>query len=138
MDPISDMLTRIKNAQAAHQEHTWVPFSKVKFRIATLLKDAGYLASVDRKKRKARKAELEWLDLSLKYMPAQTGDSMLGAISGIRIISRPSRHIYTKATEIRPVRSGFGTAVVSTSKGIMTSKEARTARLGGEVMFEIW
>lgn len=132
MDPISDMLTRIKNAQAARKEHVWVPFSKVKFRIANLLKETGYISSVDRKKRKAVKAELEWLDLVLKYTDQG------GAISGIRIISRPSRHIYTKATEIRPVRSGYGTAVVSTSAGIMTSQEAKKANTGGEVLFEIW
>jgi small subunit ribosomal protein S8 len=132
MDPISDMLTRIKNAQAARHEQVWVPFSTVKFRIATLLKEAGYLSSVERKKRKARTAEVEWLDLALRY------DADNGAIAGIRIISRPSRHIYTKASEIRPVRNGFGTAVVSTSKGMMTSQQARKANLGGEVMFEIW
>jgi small subunit ribosomal protein S8 len=133
MDPISDMLTRIKNAQAAHQERTWVPMSKVKFNIATLLMEAGYLSSVDRKKRTLKKAELEWLDLGLKY-----GEDGAGAISDIRIISRPSRHIYTKASELRPVQSGFGTAVVSTSQGVMTTKQAKKANLGGEIMFEIW
>jgi len=132
MDPISDMLTRIKNAQAARKEHVSVPFSNVKFRIATILKEAGYLAGVDRKKRKAVKAEVEYIDMDLKY------EDSLGAISGIRIISRPSRHIYTKAHEIRPVRSGFGSAIVSTSQGIMTSQDARKAKLGGEVLFEIW
>lgn len=132
MDPISDMLTRIKNAQAARKERVWVPFSKVKFSIAGILKDAGYIAEVDRKKRTAAKAELEWLDLTLKY------DDSLGAISGVRIVSRPSRHIYTKAAQLRPVQSGFGTAIVSTSKGIMTSQKARKANLGGEIMFEIW
>jgi small subunit ribosomal protein S8 len=132
MDPISDMLVRIQNAQAARKERVWVPMSKIKFHIASLLLEAGYISSVDRKKRKAKKAELEWLDLVLKYQ------DQLGAISGIRIISRPSRHIYMKAHEIRPVRSGYGTAVVSTSKGVMTSRQAKEAHLGGEVLFEIW
>ena len=132
MDPISDMLIRIKNAQAARKETAAVPFSKVKFQIATLLAEAGYITSVDRKKRKAKKSEVEWLELGLKYQDS------LGAISGIRIISRPSRHIYTKATQLRPVRSGYGTAVVSTSQGIMTSQQARKANVGGEIMFEIW
>ena len=126
------MLTRIKNAQASRKETVLVPFSKVKFRIANLLKEAGYISGVERVKRKAVKAELDWLDLTLKYADE------VGAISGIRIISRPSRHLYTKAVQIRPVRSGYGTAVVSTSHGIMTSQEARKANLGGEVMFEIW
>src|SRR4051812_33213308 len=116
MDPINDMLTRIKNAQASHKESVWVPFSKVKFHIANLLKGAGYISSVDRKKRKAVKAELEWLELGLKYADQE------GAISGILIFSPPSRHIYIKSDAIRPVRSGYGTAVVSTSQGIMTSQ----------------
>ncbi len=132
MDPISDMLTQIKNAQAARKERVSIPFSKVKYRIATLLKANGYLAEVERRKAKTAKSELEYIDMDLKYTDE------LGAISGIRIISRPSRHIYTKATELRPVRSGYGFAVVSTSQGIMTSQEAKKANLGGEIMFEIW
>lgn len=132
MDPISDMITRITNAQAVHKDQVFVPFSKLKFRIAQILKDAGYITDVEKRTRKARTAELDWLDISLKY------DGTLGAISGTRIISRPSRHIYAKATELKPVRSGFGTAIVSTPKGVMTSNEARKANVGGEILFEIW
>ena len=132
MDPISDMLTRLTNAQAVRHETVAVPFSTVKFKIAQLLKDAGYLTEVDRKKRKAKKAEVEWLDLKLRYEDGR------GAITGIRLVSRPSRHIYTKAKEIRPVRSGYGLAVVSTPKGIMSGTAARKENVGGEVMFEIW
>ena len=132
MDPISNMLTQIKNAQMVSLEQTVVPFSKMKWKIASLLKDAGYLASVDRKKKKAKKAEHEYLELSLKYTEGQ------GAISGIKIVSKPSRHMYAKADELKPIRSGFGISVVSTSKGIMTNKEARKEGLGGEVLFEIW
>jgi small subunit ribosomal protein S8 len=132
MDPISDMLTRIKNAQAVRSERLTVPFSNVKFTIAQLLQQSGYLTSVERVKRKAKKAELEYLDLELKY------DGTQGAISGMRIVSRPSRHIYARATDLKPIRSGYGMAVVSTSKGIMSSVQARKDRLGGEVMFEIW
>jgi small subunit ribosomal protein S8 len=132
MHPISDMLVRIQNAQAARKEQVSVPFSKVKFRIATLLKEAGYLGGVERRKRKAVKAELEYIDMDLKYADEQ------GAISGIKIVSRPSRHLYTKASELRPVRSGYGSAVISTSKGVMTSQEAKKANLGGEILFEIW
>ncbi len=126
------MLTRLTNAQAVRHESVMVPFSTVKFKIAQLLKDAGYLAEVDRKKRKAKKSEVEWLDLKLRY------DDSRGAITGIRLVSRPSRHIYTKAKEIRPVRSGYGLAVVSTPKGIMSGATARKENVGGEVMFEIW
>jgi len=132
MDPIADMLTRITNAQAARHERVSVPFSGVKFAIAQLLKSSGYLADVERKKRKAKKAEVEYLELTLRY------DDGRGAVSGLRLISRPSRHIYTKASAIRPVRSGYGLAVVSTPKGIMSGAAARKENVGGEVMFEIW
>ncbi len=132
MDPISDFITRIMNAQAVGHERVSIPFSKVKMQIAQLLLEAGYLADVQRTAKKAKKVDLDYLDLGLKY------SDNLPAISGIRIISRPSRHIYIKASEIRAVRSGHGSAVVSTSKGIMTSQQARKNGLGGEVMFEIW
>jgi small subunit ribosomal protein S8 len=133
MDPISDMLNRIKNAQAVGRERVTIPFSNVKLQIAQLLNAAGYVGDVERRTRTTKKSEIAYLDLALKY----TADKE-GAIAGLRIISRPSRHIYIKASQIRPVRSGYGTAVVSTSKGIMTSQDARKNGLGGEVMFEIW
>jgi len=132
MDPISDMIIRIKNAQAVAHEHVVIPFSNVKLQIANVLKDAGYVTTVERTKKKAKRAELDYVDVTLKYNEGE------GAISGVRIISRPSRHIYIKASEIKPVRSGYGSAIVSTSKGIMTSQLARKAGLGGEVLFEIW
>lgn len=132
MDPISDMMNRIKNAQAVGHERVSVPFSNVKMQIAQILKTAGYVGDVERRTRTTKKSEIAYLDLALKY------EGGAGAISGLRIISRPSRHIYIKASQIKPVRSGFGTAIVSTSKGVMTSQEARKSGLGGEVMFEIW
>lgn len=132
MDPIADMLTRMTNAQAVRHERVSVPFSNVKFRIAQVLKAAGYLTDVERTMRKARKAEVEFLDLQLRY---QDG---VGAISGVRLMSRPSRHLYIKSKDIRLVRSGYGLALISTSKGIMTNAEARRERVGGEVLFEIW
>jgi small subunit ribosomal protein S8 len=132
MDPISDMLTRITNAQAVRHERVGVPFSNIKFRIAQLLKENGYLADVERRTKKAKTAEVEWLDLVLRY------ENGLGAVSGIRRMSRPSRHLYLKAHDIKPVRSGYGIAVISTSKGVMTGSAAYKARLGGEILFEIW
>lgn len=132
MDPITDMLTRITNAQAVGHERVEIPFSNVRLQILQLLKSAGYVGDVERRKRKAKKAEIEYFDVALRYADGA------GAISGLRVISRPSRHIYIKAAEIRPVRSGYGTAIVSTSKGIMTSQEAKKTGLGGEVLFEIW
>ncbi len=132
MDPIADMLIRIKNAQAVRGEQVVMPFSKTKFKIANILKDAGYISEVERKNKKAKKAEHEYLQLTLKYSDKQ------GALSGVRIISRPSRRMYIKALEIKPVRSGYGMAIISTSKGIMNSKEAHKMGLGGEIICEVW
>lgn len=130
--PISDMLTRIKNAQLVKAERVVVPSSKIKFQIAMILQQSGFLADIEKKKKKAYKSEHEYLDLGLRY------DNGLSAIGGIKIVSKPSRHLYTSAKDLRPVRSGHGVAVLSTSKGVMTSKEARKAGVGGEILFEIW
>lgn len=132
MDPISDMLIQIKNAQAVGHEQVALPFSKMKLRIAEILKDRGYLADVERKNKKGKKSEREYLYLTLKYQDNQ------GALSGIKIISRPSRRMYIKAKEIKPVRSGYGLAIISTPQGVMDSKEARKNNLGGEILFEVW
>ena len=131
-DPIADMLNRIKNAQQVRKDLVSLPSSKVKVRIAAILKEAGYVSDVEKKKKKDRKTEHDYLDIRLRY------NDGLGAISGIKVISHPSRHMYVRADEIKPVKSGFGTAVISTSKGIMTSQEAKKQRLGGEILFEIW
>ncbi len=132
MDIISDMLIRIKNAQMAKAEQVLMPFSRVKFQIAQVLRDGGYVSSIERRKRKGRKSELEHLELGLVYHDGE------GAIGGIKLLSKPSRHIYVKAQDIKRVRSGHGFAVISTSKGIMNSREARKQNLGGEILFEIW
>ena len=122
------MLVQIKNAQAVGHEQVVLPFSKVKLKIAEILKAAGYISTVERRNKKAKKAEHEYLYLTLKYQDNQ------GALSGIKIISKPSRRMYIKASEIKPVRSGHGLAIISTPKGIMNSKEARKAGLGGEII----
>ena len=132
MDPIADMLIRIKNAQAVKGEQVVMPFSKVKFKIANILKEAGYVSEVERKNKKAKKAEHEYLQLTLKYQDNE------GALSGVKIISRPSRRMYIKAKEIKSVRSGHGLAIISTSKGIMSSREAKKLDLGGEMICEVW
>ena len=131
-DPIADMLIRLKNAQAVKGEQVVMPFSKVKFRIANILKEAGYLSEVERKNKKVKKSEHEYLQLTLKYQDNQ------GALNGVKIISRPSRRMYIKAKEIKSIRSGYGMAIVSTSKGIMSSKEAKKFGLGGEIICEVW
>lgn len=131
-DPISDMLIRIKNGQMAKMEQVNMPFSGTKFDIANILKNNGFILDIERKNKKTGKSEHEFLFLTLKYQDNE------GAISGIKIVSRPSRRIYVGAKDIKLVRSGLGLAVISTSKGIMSSKDARKANLGGELMFEIY
>lgn len=132
MYPIADMLVQIKNAQATGASQVETPFSKTKMTIASLLKSAGYLEHVERTTKKGKKSEHEYLTLMLRYVQG------VPAISGVKIISTPSRHLYIKAHEIRPVRSGYGAAVVSTPEGIMMAKEAKKKKLGGEMLFEIW
>lgn len=132
MDPIADMLTRIRNAQKVHKDVVIVPFSKVKFKIANILKEAGFVANVEKRSRKTAKSEVDDIEVKLKYTDG------IGAVSGLKMISRPSRRMYIRATDIRPIRSGYGIAVISTSRGIMNSIEARKSNLGGEVMFEVW
>ena len=141
-DPISDMVIRIKNAQAVGHEQVSMPFSKMKLAIAMILKNAGYVSDIERKKKSVskgqglvaggKKTEHEYLIITLKY------DDSLGAISGMKMISRPSRRMYTKADEIKPIRSGHGLSIISTPKGIMNSHEAKKQRLGGEIICEIW
>ncbi|MDP2648149.1 MAG: 30S ribosomal protein S8 [Candidatus Yanofskybacteria bacterium] len=132
MDPISDMLTRIKNAQQVKAERVLIPSSKAKTKIGAILKDLGFIEDVEKRKKKGRKVEHDYLDVVLRYQEGQ------GVINGIKIVSRPSRHLYIKAKEIRLVRSGHGMALISTPQGIMSSREARKNNLGGEVLFEIW
>lgn len=131
--PISDMLIRLKNAQAVGKEQVSVPFSTMKLKIAEILKTGGFINDFEKRKKKAQKSEIDYLSVSLKY-----GEDKLPGISGFKIISRPSRHIYLGAKDIKSVHSGYGIAVISTSKGVMSSKDARKQNLGGEILFEIW
>lgn len=130
--PISDMLIRINNAQAVGKEQVSVPFSKMKLKIAQILKENAFIEDVERRKKKAKKTELEYLSIVLKYSDNRP------ALSGFKLISKPSRHSYIGAKEIKPVRSGFGLGIISTSKGIMSAKDAKKQNLGGEMLFEVW
>ncbi|MDP3697425.1 MAG: 30S ribosomal protein S8 [Candidatus Taylorbacteria bacterium] len=133
MSPISNMLVQIKNAQAVGKEQVLFPFSNMNFKIAGILKDNGFVQDVERRKKKEKKSEQEYLSVTLKY-----DEDGQPAISGFKVISRPSRHLYTGVKDIKSVRSGYGIAVISTSKGVMSSKEARKQNLGGEMLFEVW
>ncbi|OGN06740.1 MAG: 30S ribosomal protein S8 [Candidatus Yanofskybacteria bacterium RIFCSPHIGHO2_01_FULL_48_25b] len=135
MDPISDMLIRIKNAQMVKHDQVLIPFSKMKFKVAGVLLDAGYLVAVERKNKaakKGKKTEHEYLLLTLKYKDG------IGALQGVKMLSKPSRRTYIKASGIRPVKSGYGIAIISTPEGIVSSKDAWKKKLGGEILCEIW
>lgn len=126
------MLAQIRNAQAAGHESAVLPFSKIKFEIAKILRDRGFLAEVEKKKQKGLKTEFEILSLKLKYKEGK------GVISGAKMVSKPSRRVYTKKNELRQIRSGYGLAIVSTPKGLTTADQARKSGVGGEILFEIW
>ncbi|MBI4059440.1 30S ribosomal protein S8 [Candidatus Giovannonibacteria bacterium] len=128
-DPIADMLIRIKNAAAVKKPAVALPYSKIKWEISRILKDAAYLSSAERKGRKNKKL----LELELTYLADGSA-----RIHGAKRISRPSRRLYRRAREIRAVKEGKGLAVVSTSRGLMTGSDARKSRLGGEIICEVW
>ncbi len=132
MSPIANMLIQIKNAQAVSAESVSIPFSNMKYEIAQILKNKNFVGDIEKKKKKLKKAEVNFLDIKLKY------DDSVGAISGIKLISKPSRRMYIKKDDIKPVKSGYGISVLSTSKGLMTGENAKKTGLGGELIFEIW
>ncbi len=127
-DSIGDMIIRIKNAGISRKESVLVPFSKLKFEIATVLEKEGYIASVAKKGKKVAK----FIELGLIY------DSGESRVQGVRRVSKLSRRVYRKASELRPVKNGLGISIVSTPKGLLSGKNARKERVGGEVLFEIW
>lgn len=127
-DPITDMLNQIRNAQAVGKTEVLIPLSKIKNEIATLLSKEGFLGEV----KKAMKGKIKALKITLKY------DNGVPVIAGLRRTSKPGQRIYEGFAEIKKVRGGFGISVVSTSKGLMTNKEARKQKLGGEIICQIW
>lgn len=127
-DPIADMLTRIRNASTVGKKEVRIPYSKVKFEIAKLLQANGYLLAVE----KTSEIMCE-IVAKLSYKPNKQP-----AITSIKRVSRPGRRVYVKKDELPNVLGGIGIAIISTSHGIMTNKEAKKQRLGGEVMCEIY
>ena len=131
-DPISDFFVTLKNGYTAQKERVLIPFSQIRFEIAKVLERQGFVAEVDRKKKKLRSAQHPFLDIRLKYQDKEP------AMKGLRLISIPSRRIYLKSKDIRSVRSGAGIAIFSTPKGIITGQEARKQNVGGQFIAEIW
>jgi small subunit ribosomal protein S8 len=130
-DPIADMLARIRNAAMARHELTRMPASKIKQSIAELLKSEGFLADV--RKEKWGATQFETLTLVLKY-----GKDKRAAFAGIRRVSRPGRRVYVRHDQIPRVLSGLGVSILSTSQGLMTDREARRRKFGGELICEVW
>jgi small subunit ribosomal protein S8 len=128
MDSISDMLNRIRNAQAVSKETVEIPFSNLKYEIAKILEKEKFVGKVEKKGRKTKKI----IEIILKY------EDKTPAISYLGRISRPGQRIYFPAKKVKKVKGGYGIAIISTSKGLMTDKEARKQKLGGEVIAEIW
>ena len=128
-DPIADMLTRIRNANQMRYKEVEVPASKMKLEIARILKEEGFIVDFKVKKNNVQNI----IVLTLKY-----GEKKERVITGLKRISKPGLRVYAKATEVPRVLNGLGIAIISTSKGVMTDKNARTESLGGEVLAYIW
>ena len=127
-DPIADMLTRIRNASAARKNELVLPYSKFKASLAQLLHKQGFIGSISE-----LTGQHKMLQITLKY--AEDGEAVIG---GIKRVSKPGQRIYLPADKLPRTNSGFGITVVSTSKGLMTDKEARKAKMGGEVVCQVW
>jgi len=127
-DPIADLFNRIKNAQIISRDEVRVPFSKLKYEIAKILEQEKFVDKISKVGRKTRKI----IKIDLKYKDGQP------VISGLRRISKSGQRAYLPVKRIKPVRGGYGVAIISTPKGLLTDKEARKQRVGGEVICEIW
>ncbi len=127
-DPITDMLNQIRNAEAVAKTEVLLPFSKLKNQIGLILAQEGFVAEV----KKIAKDKSRVMKIVLKY------DNGIPAIEGAKRVSKPGQRIYVKNSEIKKVRGGFGISIISTPKGLMTNNQARKAKLGGEVMLEVW
>jgi small subunit ribosomal protein S8 len=128
-DPIADMLTRIRNAQAVRKEDLVMPFSKIKYEILKLLAREGYIESVEKIEEKSHPE----LRVQLKYK-----EDKKAYIEHIKRISKPGQRIYVSKDKLPKILNDFGVAILSTSQGIMTNKKARRLKIGGELLFEIW
>lgn len=128
MDPISDMIIRIKNATDSKKESVVFPYSKIKLAILDVLQKDGYIKSFGKKGKKV----VKFIEVTLAY----TGKEP--RINGVKRVSKSSKRVYIASKEIRGVKNGLGSLVLSTPKGIMTDKGAKAANVGGEALFEIW
>ena len=128
-DPIADMLTRIRNANQMRYKEVEVPASKMKLEIARILKEEGFIVDFKVKKNNVQNI----IVLTLKY-----GEKKERVITGLKRISKPGLRVYAKAEEVPTVLNGLGIAIVSTSKGVMTGRDAKKQSLGREVLAYVW
>lgn len=128
MDPISNMLTQIRNAQAVGKATVEMPFSNLKYEVAKILVTQKFVEKAEKRGKDFKKT----LEIVLKY------EDKKPFISGIKKISKPGQRIYVDYRKIQKVVNGFGIAIISTSKGLMTNKDARKNKIGGEVICEVW
>ncbi|MGH3428435.1 MAG: 30S ribosomal protein S8 [Mycobacteriales bacterium] len=130
-DPIADMLTRLRNANSAYHDEVGMPYSKLKARLADILREQGYIASwrVENEDDVVRKS----LVMQLKYGPSRER-----SIAGLRRVSKPGLRVYAKSTNLPKVLGGLGVAILSTSSGLMTDRQAMKKSVGGEVLAFVW
>jgi small subunit ribosomal protein S8 len=129
-DPIADMLTRIRNANKVRFKNVDVLLSRINLNIAKVLKKSGYISGYDIKK-DARGYQV--LRIYLKY-----ADTKKSVLTGIQRISKPGRRVYVRSEKIPKVLNGYGIAILSTSRGVLTDKEASDAKVGGEILCNVW
>lgn len=128
-DPIADMLSRVRNANNAHHETVSMPSSKLKVNIAEILKQEGYIADYTVEEEKVGKT----LSLDLKYGPSRES-----SIAGLRRVSKPGLRVYAKSGDLPQVLGGLGVAIISTSHGLLTDRQAQEKGVGGEVLAYVW
>ena len=131
-DPIADMLTRLRNANQAYHESTSMPYSKIKQGIADILQQEGYISSYKVEQPKEG-AVGKTLVVDLKFGPSRER-----SIAGVRRISKPGLRVYAKSTNLPKVLGGLGVAIISTSQGLLTDRQAKNKGVGGEVLAYVW
>ncbi|MBU3901237.1 30S ribosomal protein S8 [Patescibacteria group bacterium] len=128
MDPIANLLTQIKNAQEAGHAIAATPFSGLKLAIAKIMEAEGFIAKAEKK----GVAPKEKLEIKLKY------NQGVGAIAGLKRVSKPGQRVYAPAPKVKPVKQGYGLSIISTSQGLMSGQDAKKKKIGGEVLCEVW
>ena len=130
-DPIADMLTRLRNANTAYHDDVVMPSSKLKEAVAQILQREGYISGYEVGDRPGRPGRL--LTINMKY-----SNDRRRTISGLKRVSRPGLRVYSKAEAVPPVLGGMGIAILSTNQGLLTDREARERKVGGEVLCQVW